>query len=51
MAPWKSGHDSNASDYFELDIGGDSVAEMRWWAAILAGGRGWQATLLRGTEA
>ncbi|KAI2707715.1 hypothetical protein CBS147332_6773 [Penicillium roqueforti] len=51
MAPWKSGHDSNASDYFELDIGGDSVAEVRWWAAILAGGRGWQATLLRGNEA
>ncbi|KAJ5922904.1 hypothetical protein N7516_010607 [Penicillium verrucosum] len=51
MAQWNPAHDANSGDYFELDIGGDSVAEVRWWAAILAGGRGWQATLTRGSEA
>ncbi|OGM50939.1 hypothetical protein ABOM_000523 [Aspergillus bombycis] len=29
------------------DIGTDDLAEAQWWAAILAEGRGWQATLTR----
>ncbi|EIT82309.1 hypothetical protein AO1008_02659 [Aspergillus oryzae 100-8] len=30
-----------------IDIGTHDLAEVRWWAAILAEGRGWQATLVR----
>ncbi|KAB8206000.1 hypothetical protein BDV34DRAFT_234945 [Aspergillus parasiticus] len=30
-----------------IDIGTHDFAEVRWWAAILAEGRGWQATLTR----
>ena len=30
-----------------IDIGTDDFAEVQWWAAILAEGRGWQATLTR----
>lgn len=41
MAQCKLGHNADAGDSFELDTGCDSVAEVRWWAAILAGGRGW----------
>jgi hypothetical protein len=50
MAQWNIGHE-NTGEYIELDTGCESVAEARWWAAILAGGRGWQATLTRGSEA
>lgn len=34
-------------DHFDLDIGSDDAAEVGWWAAILADGCGWQATLAR----
>lgn len=44
-------HDENGGDeYFNLDIQSGSTAEVRWWAAILAGGSGWHATLARGNE-
>lgn len=50
IAQWNPGHDNHTGEHFELDIGCDEIAEVRWWAAILAGGRGWQATLARGGE-
>ncbi|KAE8137960.1 hypothetical protein BDV38DRAFT_292574 [Aspergillus pseudotamarii] len=34
-------------DSYIIDIETDDFAELRWWAAILAEGRGWQATLTR----
>lgn len=40
-------HNINTAERFDLDIGCDSIHAVRWWAAILAGGRGWQATLSR----
>ena len=44
-------HDRNGGDeYFNLDTQSGSAAEVRWWAAILAGGSGWHATLARGNE-
>lgn len=43
----QSSHDINIGECFDLDIGCDSVSAVRWWAAVLAGGRGWQATLFR----
>jgi len=51
MAQWDSSLDTNTGDYFQLDIGCDRVAEVRWWAAVLAGGRGWEATLTRESRA
>lgn len=51
IAQWSPTHGNNAGDHFELDIGFENVAEARWWAAVLAGGRGWQVTLARGNEA
>lgn len=50
IAQLNLGHKTSTGDYFDLDIGSDRVAEVRWWAAILAGGRGWQAELTRGSE-
>lgn len=45
VAPWNPGHHVNTDDeYFDLDIGCESMSAVRWWAAILAGGCGWQAT-------
>jgi hypothetical protein len=43
----QSSHNINTGEYFDLDIGCDSVSAVRWWAAVLVGGRGWQATLSR----
>lgn len=40
IAEWTSGNDDNTGERFDLDIGCDSIAEVRWWAAILAGHRG-----------
>ncbi|PLB54075.1 hypothetical protein P170DRAFT_397106 [Aspergillus steynii IBT 23096] len=45
MAP--SSHDVIGGEYFDLDIGCDCISAVRWWAAILAGGRGWQAAFER----
>lgn len=47
MAQLSLDHNVKSNNAFELDIGCDH-AEVRWWAAILAGGRGWQATMTRG---
>ncbi|KAJ5587824.1 uncharacterized protein N7459_003589 [Penicillium hispanicum] len=38
---------NSASDGFRLEIGSNNHAEIRWWAAVLAAGRGWSATLRR----
>ncbi|KAJ5112940.1 hypothetical protein N7456_001474 [Penicillium angulare] len=43
-------HKTTTEEYFDLDIGCDSLSAVRWWAAILAGGRGWQATISRHNE-
>lgn len=51
MAQWDSSLDTDTGDYFELDIGCDRLAEVRWWAAVLAGGRGWEAILTRESRA
>lgn len=50
IAHWNPGLENDKDGCFELDIGCDNIAEVRWWAAILVGGRGWQATLSRGDE-
>ncbi|KAE8421974.1 hypothetical protein BDV36DRAFT_280286 [Aspergillus pseudocaelatus] len=39
--------DNPIKDGYVIDIGTDDFAEVRWWAAIHAEGRGWQATLTR----
>lgn len=46
-AQWGRLQGTEASTYLDLDIGSNDVAEVRWWAAILAEGHGWKATLTR----
>ncbi|RAH70210.1 uncharacterized protein BO66DRAFT_91606 [Aspergillus aculeatinus CBS 121060] len=38
---------AGSNELCSLQLGDLSSAELRWWAAILAGGRGWHATLNR----
>lgn len=48
MAQTQPDHASIGGDeLFDLDMRGDSAVEVRWWAAILAGGSGWHANLTR----
>ena len=47
-AQWDGGQGDQICDCFDLDIGSDDMTEVHWWAAILAEGRGWKATLTRG---
>lgn len=47
QAQWGRDDDEKAGYHFDLDIGSDNCAEVRWWAAILAEGCGWEATLAR----
>jgi hypothetical protein len=46
-AQWDGGKGDQARNYFDFDIGSNDMAEVHWWAAILAEGRGWEATLAR----
>lgn len=44
----KTCNEDRTGDHFDLDIESDNITEVRWWAAILADGYGWQpATLSR----
>lgn len=40
-ATWQSTGQALSSDHFVIPIGNADLAECRWWAAILAKGRGW----------
>lgn len=44
---WDRPDGDQAGNHFDLDIGSDSYAEVQWWAAVLAEGCGWEATLAR----
>ncbi|KAJ5932552.1 hypothetical protein N7516_007041 [Penicillium verrucosum] len=46
-AQWDRREGDQAGDCFDLDIGSNDIAAVQWWAAILAEGRGWEATLTR----
>lgn len=46
-AQWDRREGDQDGDYFDLDIGSNDIAAVQWWAAILADGRGWEATLAR----
>lgn len=50
LAQWIPGRSVNDGELFDLDIGCDSLAAGRWWAAILAGRRGWEASFSRQHE-
>ena len=47
MAQCSFQHDVNDDGHFDLDIRTGRIAEVRWWAALLASGPGWQAILTR----
>ncbi|PWY74345.1 hypothetical protein BO70DRAFT_258581, partial [Aspergillus heteromorphus CBS 117.55] len=39
--------EASSSSFIPLEIKGSDPDEIRWWAAVLAAGNGWQATLTR----
>jgi Heterokaryon incompatibility protein (HET) len=47
LAHWSTGATHKSSMNIEIDLGGIDEDAARWWAAVLATGQGWEASIVR----